>query len=217
MKKINFKSELFSWIILFAVIILSVWAYPQLPERVSSHWNLQGEVDGWSSRKFHSLFFPILTIVMYFGLLLMPLLDPKKERYQEFIKTYNLIRHALLFVMGAIFFAATFFNLGYNINIGAIVGALVGALMIFLGNYFGKIKRNWFIGIRTPWTLSSENVWNKTHRFGGRLFMLWGLGMMCAPWLKGNLALIIIFSGLIFIILFIYVYSYLLFKQEKRK
>jgi len=149
MKKINFKSELFSWIILFAVIILSVWAYPQLPERVSSHWNLQGEVDGWSSRKFHSLFFPILTIVMYFGLLFMPLLDPKKERYQEFIKTYTLIRHALLFVMGAIFFAATFFNLGYNINIGAIVGALVGALMIFLGNYFGKIKRNWFIGKNT--------------------------------------------------------------------
>ncbi len=90
-------------------------------------------------------------------------------------------------------------------------------MMFVLGNYLGKLKRNWFVGIKSPWTLSSENVWNKTHRLAGKLFMIWGLGIMIAPWFKSNLAMGVLLSGIIIIVIFINIYSYFLFKKEKNK
>ena len=180
MPKITIKTEWRALLIIIAATALSYWAYPQLPATVASHWNFQGEVDGWMSKNFHSLFFPTLLAIMYLVFSIMPYIDPKKERYAEFAKVYRLMRDAILFVLLGIFTVATFYNLKYSVNVGAIVAGLIGALMVVMGNYFGKIKRNWFIGIRTPWSLSSENVWNKTHRLGGRLFMIWGLGIALA-------------------------------------
>ena len=112
--------------------------------------------------------------------------------------------------------AATFVNLGYPINIGATVSAAIGLLMIVMGNYMGKLKSNFFIGIRTSWTLSSENVWNKTHRLGAKLFVIWGILLIAAPWLPAQIAMGILFGGIIVIVLGTSVYSYILFNQEKK-
>jgi len=217
MEKITFKTEWRALLIIIATIALSYWAYPQLPATVASHWNFQGEVDGWMSKNFHSIFFPALLVVMYLGFLIMPYIDPQKERYAEFANVYRLMRDASLFILLGVFTVATFYNLNYSLNVGAIVAGLIGALMIIMGNYFGKIKRNWFIGIRTPWSLSSENVWNKTHRLGGRFFMVWGLGIAIAPWLDFRVAMIILLAGLAAIIIGINLYSLILYRQEKKK
>ena len=214
--KYSFRTEIWPILILLAAIGLSVWAYPQLPARVVTHWNFYGQADGWSSREFHALFFPALLVVMYILFSLMPLFDPKSERYQEFSRVYLMMRNLILLVLGVVFTAATFSNLGFAVNIGAIVSGTIGLMMIILGNYFGKLKRNWFVGLRTPWTLSSENVWNKTHRFGGRLFILWGLGLIIAPWLAPTLAFVIVIGGVVIMLAGIGIYSYALYKKEKR-
>ncbi|MEK7167698.1 MAG: SdpI family protein, partial [Patescibacteria group bacterium] len=86
---------------------------------------------------------------------------------------------------------------------------------IVLGNYLGKIKPNWFMGIRTPWTLSSEVVWNKTHRMGGRLFIILGLTLMIVPWLPALWGMILLFSGIILLVLGTFIYSYIAYRQEK--
>lgn len=216
MQKMTLKTEWRALLIIIATIALSYWAYPQLPATVASHWDFQGQVNGWMSKNFHSIFFPVLLIIMYIGFLIMPYIDPKKERYAEFANVYRLLRDAILFVLFGVFTVATFYNLNYSLNVGAIVAILLGALMIVMGNYLGKIKRNWFMGIRTPWSLSSENVWNKTHRLGGRLFMLWGIGIAIAPWVDFRIAMAILFIGLAAIVIGVTLYSFILYRQEKK-
>lgn len=213
----SFKSEIFPILILMAGIALSLWSYPQLPAQVVTHWNLYGQADGWSSREFHTIFFPALLGGIYVLFFLMPMFDPKRDRYQEFSGIYLMMRNLIVLVMAVVFAAATFSNLGYPINIGGTVAGAIGLMMIILGNYFGKLKRNWFVGIKTPWTLYSDNIWNKTHRLGGRLFMVWGFCMIIAPWLASKIAFFIIFGGTIIILFWITLYSYLLYKEEKKK
>ncbi len=217
MNKITLKTEARALAIILLSLALSLWAYPQLPLRVASHWNFWGQVDGWMSRDFHTIFFPILLLVMYVAFLIMPSLDPKKERYIEFAGAYRMMRDAIMFVLLGVYATATFYNLNYNLNVGAIVAGSIGLLMIILGNYFGKLKRNWFIGLRTPWTLSSENVWNKTHRLGSRLFIIWGLLVAVAPWLNFSAAMIILLGGIVAIMASVNIYSYLLFRKEKKE
>lgn len=213
--KYSIKTEIVPFIILFATVALGFWAYPLLPDLVVSHWNFAGQADGWSSREFHVLLFPGILFAMYIMFSLMPKFDPHAERYSEFAEAYLMMRNFILLIFFVIFAAATFSNLGYPINIGATVAGAVGVLMIFLGNYFGKLKRNYFIGIKTPWTLASENVWNKTHRLGSRLFIIWGIGLMLAPWLASQVAFVILFGGLIIMITWLFAYSYWLYKKEK--
>lgn len=214
--KFSMKTEIWPALIILVVTILSIWAYPQLPAVVVSHWDFAGKANGWMSREFHAIFFPLLLIGMYALLSVVPKFDPRGERYREFASVYLIMRNAILLVLGVVFVVATFSNLGYAINIGATVAGIIGLLMIFLGNYFGKLKRNFFIGVRTPWTLSSDNVWNKTHRLGGRLFILWGLCLIAAPWLPQMFAYILLFGGLVVVIAWTTVYSYILFKKEKK-
>jgi len=215
--KYSLQTEIWPALILLAVVSLSLWAYPQLPAQVITHWNFYGQANGWSSREFHVFFFPALLVAMYILFSVMPMFDPKSERYQEFARVYLIMRDLILLVFLVVFVVATLVNLGYPINIGATVAGAVGLLMIILGNYFGKLKRNWFIGIRTPWTLSSENVWNKTHRLGGRLFMFFGLSLILAPWLAPTVASVILIGGMIIMLAWINIYSYVLYKREKKE
>ncbi len=212
----SIKTEIIPFLILFLAVVLSFWAYPLLPDSVVSHWNFYGQADGWSSREFHSLFFPGILFVLYLMFNLMPKFDPRSERYQEFMGVYLIMRNFIILIMLVIFGATTFSNLGYAVNIGGIVSSAVGLLMIVLGNYFGKLKRNYFVGIKTPWTLASENVWNKTHHLGSRLFIIWGVCLILAPWLKPNIAFAILFGGLIIMLAWLSIYSYVLYKKEKK-
>lgn len=207
------------WPALLAVILsvsLSFYFYANFPDRIATHWNFAGEVDGWSGKSFGAFFFPALIAGMYLLFLLLPMFDPKKDRYQEFVKPYNIFRQAIIIVLSIVYLATGFFNIGYDINIGAITGGSIGIMMIILGNYLGKIKPNWFVGIRTPWTMSSENVWTKTHRVGGYLFMVFGVILMIAPFMPETMALIFFFTWTVFLLVFTFGYSYWLYRKEKK-
>lgn len=214
--KFNLKTELFPLAILAICAGLSVFFYQNSPEIVTTHWNFQGKPDGFSPRSFASFFFPGLLIGMYLLFLILPYFDPKKERYADFAKTYNIFRYLFITALAIIYVSTGIYNIGYNINIGIITAVTIGIMMIILGNYLSKIKNNWFIGIRTPWTISSENVWNKTHRVGGILFMIFGLVIMIAPFLPELIALILFIGWTIILVFGTFAYSYWIYRKEKK-
>jgi len=108
-------------------------------------------------------------------------------------------------------------GIGYNLPINVVVPIMVGLLFIFIGNYLGKIKQNWFIGIRTPWTLANEEVWNKTHRVGGWAFIIAGVLFLITPLVANRWSIIAILILVGITIISVIVYSYILFKKISKK
>ena len=212
--KPNFKTEFFSILLILSAVIASFYFYANFPEQVPIHWNAAGEPDNYGSRALGAFLFPAIIIGMYVMFLFLPLIDPKKQRYDQFKKVYHIFKTILLFVFTVIYFIASFNALGFFVPIEIWIPVLIGLLFIVLGNYMSKIKPNWFVGIKTPWTLSSEEVWNKTHRVGGKVFIASGFLFLITPFIP------LIFKTTLFVIniLFILVgtvgYSYWLYRQE---
>lgn len=213
--KPTLKSEILPVSVLLVQILLGIYFYLHFPEKVPTHWNFKGEIDGWSSGTFAAIFFPALTIGIYLMMLFLPNLDPKKERYADFKKVYHLIKNTLVIFLAAIYLITGLAGLGYNMPINLIMPFGVGLLFLVMGNYLGKIKRNWFMGIRTPWTISSEEVWNKTHRLGGKMFMATGFVMMLGAFINSSVFLVLFITSLTIVLVIPVVYSYILFKKEK--
>jgi uncharacterized membrane protein len=199
------------------VAVSSLYFYAHFPERVPTHWNFRGEVDGWSSRTVGAFMIPAMLAGMYFLFLGIPYLDPKRERYAEFRKVYHIFKAAIIFILAGIYYIASLNALGYKLPVENWTPIAIGLLFIALGNYFGKIKPNWFMGIRTPWTLSSEEVWNKTHRFGGKMFIFSGLLMMLMPWWPEKWQIGVFIVLMIVAVVLPIVYSYVLFAKERGK
>jgi len=215
--KSTIKTEIWPIILILLAIISSFYFYANFPEQVPIHWNFAGEPDNWSSRAVAAFLFPGIILGMYLLFLFLPLIDPKKERYQQFKKVYHIFKGFIIFFMIAIYFITGFNALGYDISVGLWIPLLVGILFIIIGNYMGKIKPNWFMGIRTPWTMSSEEVWNKTHRVGGKIFMIGGLAMMIMNFIPVNLRLPLFIVTVLTMVLGTVGYSYILYAKEKKK
>lgn len=209
--KFSFKTEILPILIILVSFFASFYFYAHFPERVPTHWNFKGEVNGWSSRAFGAFFLPLLLLGMYIMFIVLPSLDPKKERYEQFSKVYNIFRTAIMLILALIYFIAGANGLGYNLEVGLWTPILIGLLFIVLGNYMGKLKMNWFVGIRTPWTLSSEEVWNKSHRFGGKVFMISGLIMAASAFLPANWIMPIFVANMILIVFGTLIYSYFVY------
>lgn len=215
MKKI-IKQEIIPIIVLILSIASSFYFYNKFPDTVASHWNFQGEVDGYSSSFIGAFMIPIMLVVFYFAMLFLPKFDPKKERYEDFAKVYRGFRILFLIVMFLIYIMTCLYNLGYNIKMGIYIPIIIGAMMIFLGNYMGKIKNNYFFGIKTPWTLSSENVWNKTHRFGGYTFLIFGILIIISPLLDEKIGIMVFLFGVLLVTVGTFLYSYIEYKKENK-
>lgn len=215
--KISFQSEIIPLLIIIISFALGIYFYQHFPEQVVTHWDFEGKPDGYSGKFFGALGLPFILLGLYFLLLFLPVIDPKRERYVAFQKIYHMFKIVFLSVLFAVFLASGLYNLGYKIPMNFIASISVGFLIVFLGNFMGKIKSNWFIGIRTPWTLSSENVWNKTHRLGGWLFVILGFLLILSPFLNDTWGIGISVLGALTITVVVFVYSYLLYRKEKSK
>ncbi|MFA5829786.1 MAG: SdpI family protein [Candidatus Gracilibacteria bacterium] len=213
--KIDFKKEIFPLSLIILSFVVSVYFYLNFPQSVPIHWGIDGEVNGWGSPAVAAFLTPAITAVCYGILLLVPFIDPKKERYVEFEKPYHVFKNVVVLFVTVLHFMTGAYALGYNIPMGRAILVLVGFLFIIIGNYMGKIKSNWMIGVRTPWTLSNEDVWNKTNRLGGKLFVIGGLiFLLNALVLQLNMAVVTI-AVLILVAVVPIVYSYVLFRKKK--
>jgi uncharacterized membrane protein len=211
--KPNLETEFIPVSIIIMSIVASFYFYALFPDRVPVHWDFSGNVNGWGSPFSAAFMIPIMLIGMYLLFLFMPLIDPKKERYGEFRRAYHIFKAVMIFFLALIYFIASLNALGYDLPIGAFVPAMVGLLFIVIGNYMGKFKLNWFIGIRNPWTLSNEEVWNKTNRLTGKIFMLGGLGLISEAFIPDIAKLPLFIIIICAIIIIPTIYSYILFRR----
>lgn len=213
-QKSLFIYEVFSIAIVFLALLFSWYFFNKFPDVVPTHWNITGEVDGWSSRFIGAFIIPLIITICYIVFLLLPKIDPRKERYEQFMRPYKIIQNIILAFLLILYLLTSFSILGWPISIAKVVPLMVGLLFIVLGNYFGKIKRNWFIGVKTPWTLSSEEIWNKTHRLSGKIFILGGFIFVFIPWLPVNLRMFLFIFVIILTTVLPIAYSYFLFRKN---
>jgi len=215
--KPTLKTEVIPIILIILSLAASFYFYANFPDQVPTHWNYKGEVDSYSSKAFGAFFFPALNLGIYLMFLFIPYIDPRKNRYKDFAKVYHIFKTIFIVFMTLIYFYASLAGLGYSVSINTVVPAAVGLLFLILGNYMSKIKPNWFMGIRTPWTLESEEVWNKTHRLGGKIFIALGLIMILGTFLPGD-AYWKVFPFVVIVGVFVpAIYSYLLFRKVEKK
>jgi uncharacterized membrane protein len=212
--KTTWRTELPQWIVIAAMFAIAAWSWPHLPDRIPIHWNFKGEVDGYGNRFVGLLLIPLISVGLYLMFRLIYLIDPGRKNYASFATALSVIRMAILFMLAVVYGAAVLATFGHNVNMKTITCFSAGALLIVLGNFMGKIRPNWFVGVRTPWTLSSRLSWNKTHRLAGWLFVLMGLlmvitGAVQTPWI---FVTVLIFYGIC--LAWMIVYSYLVYRHD---
>ncbi len=181
-------------------VVAAIWAYPQLPEQVATHWNLRGEPDGYSGRFVVGFVFPLAMFGLAALAQVLPKIDPKRANYPKFLETYWLLINGILIFMGVLYLAMVGDAIGLPVPIQRVMPITLGFLFIVVGNYLGRVQPNWFLGIRTPWTLSSDTVWRKTHRLGAWLFVIAGVLFMVSafvPGLGAGVPLAVIIMGLV--------------------
>jgi uncharacterized membrane protein len=154
----------------FGVVTLGL-----LPERVPVHWGLSGRPDRYGGPSEVALLFPIIAVLQYFFLLYLPMIDPRRRNYALFGGTLRLFRAVITVFLVGIHVAVTLAGLGRNVDVDLVVRLLLPLLFIALGNHFGRLRPNWFFGIRVPWTLENEEVWTRTHRLAGKLWVAAGV------------------------------------------
>ena len=203
--------------IIIAALTLAgtIVAYFYVPDRIPIHWSAGGEIDSWGPRVsilgFGAL--PLACVLMFRWL---PLVDPRRESYARHAKTYEIIQKLIVIGLAALVWVSTAAALGLPLDTGAIVRVLVGALLMGLGNFMGRLKRNYFVGIKTPWALADDEVWRLTHRRGGLVFVAMGLVFLASLAIPQGPALeAIVSASTLGGVAYIFLYSYLAWRRVR--
>ena len=202
-----------SLIAILAATVASAAIYPRLPEMAASHWNAAGQVDGYMPRFWAAFLMPLVSIGLLLLFLIIPAIDPLKANIAKFRSYYNGFIALIIVFMLFIHAITLAWNLGYDqFNIGNAIIPAVGIILIFAGVITMKAKRNFFIGIRTPWTLSDDTVWEETHKLGGKLFIAAGIITMLTVFL-GERGIWIMLPAALLAGLVPVVYSYIAWRR----
>jgi uncharacterized membrane protein len=186
----------------------------QLPERVASHWGVNGEVNGWSSRGFLLVLVPAIGLLMSIILAYAPTLDPKRRNFPMHAAPYWIITNTVLAFLACAHVLVIGYNLGWKINFTTVVGVGIGLLFMLMGNLLTQVRPNWIMGIRTPWTLSSDRSWRETHRIGGYGFVFTGLATLITTLTWPTRVHYVAIGGMIVTVISSVVWSYLAWKRD---
>ncbi len=194
----------------------SIVAYGHLPDPMPTHWNMRGEVDDYSSRLVGAFLMPLIMIGIAALIPVLPKIDPRGGNYRKFDTAYFTIMNATVTVMFFIHLFALAAALGIGVSMGRMIPAAVGVLFIVIGNVLPRVRSNWMVGIRNPWTLSSDRVWERTHRVGGYLMLILGvLLLVSGPFAPANVTFGLVAGGALAVGLGITAYSYVIWKRER--
>ena len=213
MKMFKSKFHRIQLVMLLGMFALGRYFYDRLPEMITMQRNIDGVADRLERKNLISVFLlPIITLLVLGMMKLAPCIDPRKRKYQQFSATYTILQTVIVWSLLYFYAGILLVNLYPNLNIIRIIFVGIWALMLLIWNYLPKIRRNYFVGIKTPWTLNNEEVWNKTHRLGGIYFFWIGISLLInsyfliAPIRHMRIVLIIGLS--------LFAYSYLLSRQK---
>lgn len=204
--------------IIVVQIIIALVSYPFLPTLVPMHWNINGQVDSYAPRWVSMLLFPATSIGIYLLIRVLFWLGPNisSSGQRANLRVVNLIIIAVLLFMLLVQIVTTAIALGFPIDMAFVMNLALSLLLIFLGNYMGKLRRNFWAGIRTPWTILNETVWERTHRLGGWLFVLAGLIGLITTFIP-PLRFWGVMSALFAVIVILVVYSYIEYERVTRE
>lgn len=196
MIKRNIKRLILTSIIMLIPMVVGLLLWNRLPELVPSHWGIDGQVDSWSSKAFAVFGFPGLLLAIHWVCVLVSSADPGNKNYHPKMLTLVLwICPVLSLVLSTLVYATA---LGYGLNVEIIMPILVGLMFIIVGNLLPKCRRSYTLGIKLPWTLASEENWNKTHRVGGKTWVIGGVFTLATAFLGSFwllLAVLIVMVG----------------------
>jgi uncharacterized membrane protein len=203
--------------IVVAALLASAAVYGRLPKRVPTHWNAAGEADAHGPRLVGALVGPVALALVALLAPLLPRIDPRGASYEKFQPTFRLTVNTLLALILGMHGAMLAAMLGAPLPMGRIGAFGMGALLAVLGNALPRVRPNWMIGIRTPWTLASDRVWQRTHRLGGFLLLGAGLVTMGAALALPSLAAARVTGGALTVaVVSAVLFSYVAWRRERR-
>ena len=205
------RADIISLLFVFSAIAVAAILYPSLPEQIPTHWNAQGQVDGYMKKPGGVIIMPAMAVFTFVIMKLIPVISPKGFRTDKFSDVFGVLQVTLVGFMSIVAILVLLEARGLDVRINEMIIAGTGLLFVIIGNYLGRVRKNFFIGIRTPWTLASDEVWNRTHRIGGRLFILSGVVIWIGAILRLPLTWTVgVAVGLVLIPV---VYSYFLYRK----
>lgn len=199
-----------------AMLLLSfasaIYFYPILPEKIASHWDINGDANGYMDKGTGIFFIPMLSVLIFGMFLVLQKIDPLAKNKEKISMTYAWTTCLTVVFLSYLHFLVILWNTGQQFDFGRYLLPSFAVLFYFIGAIIEKADRNWFIGIRTPWTLNSDSVWEKTHKFGGKLFRIAGIIAMLGIFAEGYYLWFMLIpamvSGLITV-----VYSYAVYRK----
>jgi len=206
------RSEIIILVLIVFAFAVGIYFYPQMPEKIVSHWNMQGEADGYLSKFWGVFLIPLILIGLAIIFYAIPRIDPLKANIEVFRKYYDGFVLLFFFFLISVYLEVILWNIGVRIDPVILITTGLGVLFFYLGILLENSRRNWFIGIRTPWTLSNEKVWEETHKIGGKLFKIAGI-ISFIGFLFKNYALFFVFIPIILIVIYTVIYSYIKYRN----
>ena len=204
-------------ILIVVAMLTGLFLWNKLPEQMASHWDVNDQVNGYMSKTWGVFMVPLMMLGMSLLFLVIPSIDPLKANIAQFREAFNLFIVLIMAFMLYVHGLSLVWNLGYTgFKMSTSMLPAMGLLFIFIGFMLRKAKRNFFIGIRTPWTLSNDRVWDETHRLGSILFMASGVLAFIGGIFGGMTAFWFLFVPMIGSTLFLLVYSYILYQRETK-
>lgn len=204
--------------IIVVQVLIALVTYPFLPAMVPTHWNINGQIDSYSPKWVGMILFPALSIGIYLLLRLLMWLGPNisSSGNRANIRVVHVIIACVLLFMLLVQILTTAIALGIPIAVPFVMNLALSVLFIVLGNYMGKLRRNFWAGIRTPWTIANETVWERTHRLGGWLFVLAGLIGLVTSFIPA-LRFWGVIGALVAVIIILLAYSYVEYERVTRE
>lgn len=203
------KNSIISIIASLAILVIfNLLFYNKMPAELPTHWDFRGQADDYSSKFEAMILIQGFLVLMNLFLCFMLDNDPKNERQNNFLMTLSKL--SMPIIMTIIYIITILAGLGKEVNTSVIISILMGILFIAIGNYMPKVKRNYTMGIKLPWTLNSDENWRRTHRFGGICFIFMGLIFFVSPFVKSEL---IFYLPLIIVAVLPAIYSYYLYTK----
>ncbi|MFA5830433.1 MAG: DUF1648 domain-containing protein [Candidatus Paceibacterota bacterium] len=206
-----------SYLVIAGITIVSFavgfYFYPLFPAEVASHWGMNGEVNGYMPKFWGLFLLPFLMIFFSVLLFLLPKIDPLKENVASFRKYYDGVIVGMVLFLFYIHLLTLAWNIGYRFDMGKMIVPPLVFMWYLLGIALPKTKQNWFMGIRTPWTLASVRVWDETHAWSGKLFRYSAAVALIGFFLPPHLMFLFLIIPIMFSAIASAAYSYILFKK----
>ena len=211
----------FSATVVAAMLVMAAWAWVQLPAGadIPIHWGPDGTVNGTAPKTFGLLLLPILAVGMVVLLAFIPRFEPRRANLERSGKAYGAVWAAVLLLLAGVQALIVATALGATVDVSRLILVGIGVMYLVIGNYLPKVRPNYMMGIRTPWTLTSDLAWDKTHRVGGRLFVLEGL-LFIAMGIVGvspEALLVVLIAGIVLLLVVLFAYSYQVWKTDPAK